>query len=124
MKKLVLALALVAPFFAQADIIVCHYTEPFITTTYSMTQSTLTVENYGDQTKTVMKNISFQIVGSNQFQLWNKNKEVVQTMNLNFQGSDGMSDLTYPYDSYFTAGPGGNLGGGCTSNFLKATGQN
>lgn len=117
MKKLVLALTLVAPFFAQADIIKCSFTEPFITTTYSMTQSSLTWVDNVTQTKKVIKNVSFQIVGQNQFELWDKNKNVLMKMNLDYKGSDGMSDLTYPYAVEWTSK---GLYGGCESNFLKA----
>lgn len=123
MKALVLAAALLIPGLAQADIIKCIFTEPFINTTYSMTQSTLTVYEMGVKIKT-LKNVSFQIKGPGHFELWNAHKQIVQTVVLDNKGSDGMSDRNYPYSSeYNTKGGHGMLYGGCTSNFLQATGE-
>lgn len=113
MFKLFLCAALVLPAFAQADIIKCSFTEPFITTTYSMAQQSLTIENMSDNTRQVLRNISFQIKGRGKFELWDANKQLLQKLNLNFHGSDGMSNRVYPYEGKFR-----DHSGGCTSNFL------
>jgi hypothetical protein len=90
---------------SEAEIIKCEYTEPFVTAVYSM-----------------LGNISLQIIKPNLFELWNINHEVIQRMELNGRGADGMSDTVYPYDAtlygYVT---NFNLRGGCTSNHLSAT---
>lgn len=118
MRKLILSLAIAAPAFAQADIIKCYFTEPFITTTYSMVQQKLTwIDNVTNRSK-VMRNVSFQIKGAGQFELWDANRNVIQSMALDFTGSDGMSDRVYPYDVQWNTK---SLRGGCESNFLKAT---
>jgi len=118
MRKFLLSLAIAAPTLAQADVIKCQFTEPFITTTYSMVQQKLTwVDNVDNTTKTI-KNVSFQIKGPGEFELLDANKNVIQTINLNFKGSDGMSDRVYPYDVQWNSK---SLYGGCESNFLKAT---
>ena len=118
MRKLALALAFVVPAAASADIIKCMFTEPFMTTTYSMVKQSLTIEDNVMNTKQVIRNVSFQIKGPAQFELWSKNKTILQKLDLNFTGSDGMSDTTYPYSvQWLNKG----LHGGCTSNFLHAS---
>lgn len=114
MKKIVFTLLILGSFGVSADIIRCNYTEPFISTVYSMTQSTLTIDDHSAGIRNVYRNISFQILGPGRFELWNPNRVVVQRMNLNFRGSDGMSDRVYPYQ-----GRRGGQFGGCTSNFLN-----
>ena len=58
----------------------------------------------------------------NLFELWNINQEVIQRMDLNGRGADGMSDTVYPYDAtLYGYVPNFNLRGGCTSNHLAAT---
>ncbi len=119
MKKSILAMTLLLSTFAQADIIKCDFTEPFVGTTYSMTKSTLTYEAY-DQSVTTIKNVSFQIKDAATFQLIAKDGKVLQTLKLDFKGSNGMSDTDYPYSAVDKTS-NTNFGiGGCTSNFLKA----
>ncbi len=100
---------------AKADIIKCSYTEPFITTVYSTAENTLTITDAAAHQTTKLTNISFQILKRNTFELWNAAKIVVQRMELNLKGSDGMSDTLYPYDATFIPK---DLRGGCTSNHL------
>lgn len=119
MKLLVSVIVSLSAFSAQADIIKCTFTEPFINFEYSMTQSRLTVidpvSNYPAVIKTKTNNVSFQIMGPGHFELWDKNKNVLAVLFLTYNGSDGMSDNVFPYDVQFV-GYGG-LRGGCTSNF-------
>ncbi len=122
MKKAVLFALTACCNFASADIIKCTFTEPFIDTEYSMTQSTLTYKSFENK-DTVIKNVSFQIKGPGVFELVSKDGKVLQVLTLNNQGSDGMSDKTYPYEvkdnsSIMSANNGY---GGCTSNYLHAT---
>ena len=60
MKKLILSMTvLAASLAAKADIINCSFTEPFISSSYSMAQQTLTYTSPGDDGKnvvTVIKN--------------------------------------------------------------------
>lgn len=105
---------------SHADIIKCNFTEPFITTTYSTTQSTLKIESLGESTK-VLKNVSFQIIGAGIFNLVDSKGHVVQKLTLNNNGSDGMSDTIYPYEVQDFDMSGANNGiGGCSSNYLKS----
>lgn len=110
--------ALLFASITQADIIKCNFTEPFVNTTYSMTQSTLTYKNSDGQSK-VVRNVSFQIKSAGVFELVSKEGTVLQTLNLNYQGSDGMSDRLYPYDVKDTTTSTHEGRGGCASNNLK-----
>lgn len=125
MKNLFLSLAvsLSVTSAARADIITCVFTEPYITSTYSMTQSTLTYENFDGSGKSVIKNVSFQIKSAGVFELIDKSGKVLQTLNLNGEGSDGASDRNYPYEvnDYTMDNSASSGNGGCTSNQLKAT---
>ena len=122
MKQLLLALAIVSPLTASADIIKCTFTEPFVSSTYSMTQSTLTYESI-DGAKKVVQKVSFQIKGAGQFELVAKDGTVLQSLELNDQGSDGMSDRTYPFDVKDNSSITNSGRGGCQSNSLKAKGN-
>jgi uncharacterized membrane protein len=111
-------------FFAQADVIDCSFTEPFISTSYSMAQQTLTIRDDVMEKTYVIKNVSFQIKSAGKFELVGKDKKVIMILTLNGKGSDGMSDAVYPYDVNWkntasTNYPSG-LWGGCSSNSLHA----
>lgn len=121
MKQLLLALAITAPITASADIIKCVFTEPFVSSTYSMSQSSLTYVDFEGKTE-VIKSVSFQIREAGVFELV-KDGKVIQTLKLNNQGSDGMSDMIYPYDVKDNTATTGNGYGGCESNYLKRTGE-
>jgi len=126
MKLLALTAITLFAAASQADIIKCVFTEPFIDTTYSMAQQTLTYSAFTGEDKpeeTVVKNVSFQIKGAGEFELVAKDGTVLQKISLNNKGSDGMSDRTYPYEveDKGMAGMANSGWGGCSSNFLKAT---
>lgn len=119
MKKILLASTFLLASVSHADVIKCTFTEPFISTTYSMAQQTLTVAVAGE-TSTIIKNVSFQIKGSGSFQLVAKDGSVLQTLTLNNKGSDGMSDINYPYDVKYGNSKLHAIYGGCVSNYLKS----
>ena len=122
MKKMILTGLLILASTSNADIIKCSFLEPYVDTTYSMSQSTLTYSEEG-LIKTI-KNVSFQIKAPGVFELV-KNGKVLQTLKLSNQGSDGSSSTIYPYevqDSALSARVTANNGiGGCASNYLKST---
>ncbi len=122
MKKIFFTSALLFASISQADIIKCSFTEPFISSTYSTTQSTLTYVGF-DLNK-VIKNVSFQIKSAGVFELVSHGK-VIQTLTLNHQGSNGMSDTIYPFEVKDQSGiMNANVGfGGCVSNQLKSKKQ-
>lgn len=120
MKKLALTFVLLLASITHADIIKCGFTEPFVTSTYSMNQSTLTYLD-SENKKMVIKNVSFQIKAAGVFELV-KDGKVLQALLLNNQGSDGMSDMVYPYDveDFSQERLPYKSRGGCSSNFLKS----
>ena len=116
---LLTVLSLGLPAAAQADVIRCTFTEPFISMTYSMTQSSIEVVT-PDGNETIAS-ISFQILGPGQFALWDAAEAALVTLSLDYRGSDGMSDTIFPY-SALRAGEGGEQHGGCWSNHLPRVG--
>ena len=117
MKKLLIA-SLLLTSISQADVIRCNFTEPFVNSVYSMTQSTLSYESAEGEKQTI-KNVSFQIKGAGVFELVAKNGTVLQTLKLNYKGSDGMSDRLYPYHAKDNSLITHQGYGGCSSNYLK-----
>ena len=117
MKKVFLSAGILfAMNTAHADIIKCVFTEPFWSTVYSTTQSTLTYQDHMENTTQVIKNVSLQIKGPGSFELVAKNGEALQKLTLNNNGSDGMSDNVYPYEVHDISN---KIVGGCSSNYLK-----
>lgn len=122
MKKIILStVALLVSVSASADVIKCTFTEPFVSTTYSMAQSTLTYRENITGKVQIIKNVSFQIKSAGVFELVSKGGKVLQVLSLNNNGNDGMSDDVYPFEvqdnnSAMTANS--NIGG-CSSNYLK-----
>lgn len=114
------ALACMAlPAVAEADVIRCTFTEPFISMTYSMTQSSIEVVT-PDGNETIAS-VSFQILGPGQFALWDAAETALVTLSLDYRGSDGMSDTIFPY-SALRAAESGDQHGGCWSNHLPRIG--
>ncbi len=118
MKKILLAMLISAPILASADIIECTFTEPFVDSQYSMTQSRLTYTD-SEGKKVVLKNVSFQIKAAGVFELV-KDGQVLQHLELNNKGSNGMSDHVYPYEVKDNNSLTHKALGGCQSNSLKA----
>jgi uncharacterized membrane protein len=121
MKCSVIASVILFSSFAFADTITCSFTEPFVSSVYDMKTSKLTYTDING-TNTEFCDVSFQIKGAALFELTDKNGTVLQSLNLNYNGSDGMSDSIYPYDVHDNSGQlPANYAGGCESDNLKAT---
>ncbi len=105
---------------AQADVITCVFTEPFVNTTYDLAKQTLTVEQY--EGKLVVKDVSFEIKSAGKFHIVSQDGVVLQKLDLNGKGSDGMSDTVFPYEVTDTSMDkfANNGIGGCYSNHLKS----
>ncbi len=119
--KFVFAILFFVSLSAQADVITCRFTEPFLTTTYNMEKHTFTVfDNAEKKLVSKTRRVAFVVKGPGQFEIVTRKGQVLQKLNLNFQGSDGMSDQVYPYDvQWLTAEHLNNQMGGCESQVLK-----
>jgi hypothetical protein len=117
MRSVVAALIFALPISAKADIITCTFTEPFVTTVYSTTQSILTVRYDMEGREDALRNVSFQIINLGLFELWGPDRRPIQRLQLSFKGSDGMSDREYPYAVEWLSN---GLQGGCSSLHLPA----
>lgn len=113
-KSLIAAALLLLSTNAEADIIRCVFTEPFLNLTYSMAQQKLTVQT--PEGTAVYRNVGFQILGVGHFIIGPVASPRLD-LRLDFHGSDGMSDFVYPYSATLPY-PHGPLEGGCESNFL------
>ena len=114
MKKLPLAAVLLAsgPAAAQAETIVCVYSEPFINTVFNPRGRTVTitraVENRAESFR-----VSVRSLGAN-LELANRRRAFRQIMVKDSRGSDGMSDTVFPYSATMTLnGLHARLHGGC-----------
>lgn len=98
---------------ANADVIKCSFTEPFITTTFDTSRNRMTVTYDVEKRQTTFDRVSMRQTGPRTFELRNAKGEVLQRMQRSCRGSDGMSDRKYPYEAKLIAQ---KLYGGCTSS--------
>lgn len=101
----------------HADIITCFQEEPFIKVTYNTDEGTSKTEALGED-PVVHRGLKFVIKGNDRFEIRNANGDVIQILILNYEGSEGVSDLKYPFDG----GQGINGPIGCESSELSPTG--
>ncbi len=97
MKSFLLITLLFVGSVSHADVITCEFTEPFIESIYEMKKSTLSYIYDSGVVRTI-KNVSFLIKDTGSFELVDKDGKVLQTLKLNYEGSDGMSDRIFPYE--------------------------
>jgi hypothetical protein len=112
-------LAFLSPHAASAIVITCSFTEPFVRTSYDSDLQTLTLTYDVEKRRETQKSVSLHTLSPTVFELWNANNEVIQHLELDHQGSDGMSDRIYPYEVKWTprdASLPEVLFGGCVRN--------
>lgn len=123
MKTFTLAALLALGFVpaARAEKFTCSFTEPFYTITYDTSTQKLLSRNDSMETSKTYRNVSFQIVGAGEFRLSDSRGKELLSMKLTQEGSDGMSDIIYPFDAKTDELLGGanNGWGGCESSLLK-----
>lgn len=130
MKSLVLlAVALSHPtaFAAPNEIISCNFTEPFFTVSYDDSLGLLMRELADDEIRrdeetgetlvTIRRSYDAQKIktGKNTYIVKNARGRVVLELTRDFNGSDGMSDVTYAYSA-----KSDGFVGGCRSNLYKS----
>lgn len=117
MKKLILAVAMLLASVGHAEVFSCTFTEPFLKTAYDTSNKTFTtmaLSPKGNKVVTVISGVELQSKSANAFSLV-AGEVILQTLTLDNQGSDGMSDIAYPYSAKTSA----DLIGGCFSGELK-----
>lgn len=127
MKKVTLTLTalLMSSALAQADVITCVFTEPFAHSSYDLASGTLTYfgGRAGEQARRDIVGVEFMIKGAGSFELIEvASGKVIQKLELNNAGSDGMSDRVFPYSAEDTSGLVDGAGG-CESVSLPAQGE-
>jgi uncharacterized membrane protein len=101
-----------APAAAQAETIRCVYTEPFVNTVFDTRGRTVTVTQAVKPGEEKFR-VSVR-KGPADLELANRRRAFRQTMVRDGKGSDGMSDMVFPYSATMTlAGLPARLHGGC-----------
>jgi hypothetical protein len=109
MKKLVLASLFLIPVSGYSEILVCHFTEPFITISYDTDTNVLGYQSANDEISfTDIAVVKFEKGG---LEISGSDKEVKLFVDFTKEGSDGMSDVVYLYE-----GRHQGLWGGCNPN--------
>ncbi len=123
--------------FSQTkDILFCTFTEPFIDISFEAETGLITyvsVDSYDEVNKTftpkeLAKNgklipvtgpdesaADFYPVEGSQFELKDDNDDLILSLTLDFQGSDGMSDTIYPFTAKYLS-----IYGGCETQKYPA----
>lgn len=120
--KFVLSLAvLLFAQFSFADLIKCNFTEPFAISEYNTSTLILRITRPSAPVQ-IVTNVVMAFTGPGQFNLVKPGNHIVHKINTNIHGSDGMSDLTYPFQVLWPAmSSQANRGlGGCQTMLLRA----
>lgn len=107
---------------ARAETLRCVFTDPFHRTSYDFATRTLTVIGPDPDLPVVRRRLTLARRAPGQVTLLDGRGLVVQQIALTWRGSDGMSDLVYPYEVRWQR-EGTVLVGACTSDALPAKGQ-
>ncbi|MNT12359.1 hypothetical protein D3C72_1472840 [compost metagenome] len=108
--------AIVMIFVAQgalAESIYCTFTEPFMTVVYNSDTNTVKVTDPEEGDQEMQVTVEFQQGGV--LMLMDLDKTHALKIDLNREGSDGMSDFIYPFEATLDGG----LYGGCETDHLK-----
>lgn len=133
-QALIISIVILKMTIANADVVKCIFTEPFFsliintdTKVVSLEEPDYDSDNGELKTTVIAKNIRISklklsnvsaLIDYPQYTIKdNKNKEIL-TLSLNYQGTDGMSDLLYPYSTTYKS-----YYGGCYSDKLARIGK-
>lgn len=112
MRALFIAMIFIAG-SANAESIHCSFTEPFISVTYNSDRNIVKLISPDSGTTELKGKISFQKGGILKISMEGLTQSV--EVNLNKEGSDGMSDFIYPFEGKLDD----TLFGGCETDSLK-----
>lgn len=108
---------------SQAEIerttITCTFTNPFLTTIYKTVDMSFTIYDAftnENTPPTTFLNVRLVAAGDMRVNLVTREGETIQKLHLNFNGSDGVSDVVYPYSAEWKTDrtQSGKHIGGCT----------
>ncbi|HXH30882.1 MAG TPA: hypothetical protein VNJ01_08725 [Bacteriovoracaceae bacterium] len=118
MKFILTAITLGISLTANAEIISCGFSEPFMSFTYDTSKETLSEREAIMNENRVLTGVTFQIKYAGTFLLKSKAGKLLAELKLNNNGSDGMSGAIYPYEAKYIGAGGGEstIYGGCTSS--------
>ncbi len=126
MKTIVIALSLMLSMSLYAEektsTLECSFTEPFFTLDINLNERTIhkTEPDWnGDPSKTITTLINEDVSLVSDFsdpllpkyEITSTKGEAIMSLVLNMSGSDGMSDIIFPFDARY-----GELWGGCSSD--------
>lgn len=113
---------------SRADVIDCVADANHVT--YSMSQLTLKILDEQGKPVETIPNVSFQIRGPGQFELWDSGNQPLITLSLDNKGSDGNSDRIFPFTARWDDKAAAkhkidqnSRDFGCKSNLTKIQGQ-
>lgn len=135
MKAAILASLILGSIFARAqgtEVLTCPFTEPFFTLEIDMVKKEVRRISYDWDdvdpksdfiTEVIEKNISVASDLSDPFlpkhQILKATGTVFAEIKMDMQGSDGMSDITFPYSIVYD-----EMHGGCDSNLINPVDPN
>ena len=101
----------------RALVIRCTFTEPFATTTLNVRTHDLMIEFDSHEPRTETKrNVKIFQKSPKILEIRDDSGNLIQVLDRNHKGSDGMSEKAYPYDALWMPGRDGvaaQLRGGC-----------
>jgi uncharacterized membrane protein len=102
---------------AQADVIKCRFTEPFMTTSYDTASKRMTVTHDVEKRETFLDGVSMRETARGVFEFRAAGGQIVQHLKRTCRGADGMSLRKYPYTAKLNKGEltTQTLYGGCAS---------
>lgn len=108
---------------AQAEKITCVFTEPFFTSEYDSSTSELKYRDSISGAEKSLKGVQLKALNQDSIALVSAEGKTLQTLFLSMNGSDGMSEVVYPYDVKDIGQQmiGISIYGGCYSEKLKTT---
>lgn len=114
MRSLCIALLFITG-YANAESIHCTFTEPFISVSYNSDTNIVKINSADTGNSELTGDLSFQKGGILRISMEGLSQYI--DVNLNKEGSDGMSDFIYPFEAVISE----TIFGGCETDTIKKT---
>jgi hypothetical protein len=112
---------ILVPALAQADFFRCSFDGGRYRAEFETEGSRLDI--YQGPRALVSEEVSFQVLGPGNFEVWSMNRRPIVRLLLNNLGSDGRSLETYPYQAELRLPGARPILGGCYSNYIPMPGK-